>query len=171
MDIGSFNSLELISNKTCYKGTGFSDEDLARPIIGIACSYNESVSGHMNLRELAQQVKNGIYRAGGTPVEFGVMACCDGVADNHYGSHYVLPSRDIIADTVEAQCRANAFDGLVMLASCDKIVPGMLMAAARLDIPAIILPGGPMMGGDVLDGRSSDSTSMSEAVGLLKNSY
>ena len=167
MDIGSFNSLELISNKTCYKGTGFSDEDLARPIIGIACSYNESVSGHMNLRELAQQVKNGIYRAGGTPVEFGVMACCDGVADNHYGSHYVLPSRDIIADTVEAQCRANAFDGLVMMASCDKIVPGMLMAAARLDIPAILLAGGPSISSPSFrEKKKINSTTISEAYGL-----
>ena len=167
MDIGSFNSLELISNKTCYKGTGFSDEDLARPIIGIACSYNESVSGHMNLRELCQQVKNGIYRAGGTPVEFGVMACCDGVADNHYGSHYVLPSRDIIADTVEAQCRANAFDGLVMLASCDKIVPGMLMAAARLDIPAILLAGGPSISSPSFrEKKKINSTTISEAYGL-----
>ena len=143
MKIGSFNSLELVSNKTTYKGTGLTDDDLARPIIGIACSYNEAVPGHVNLRELCTSVKNGIYRAGGTPIEFGVMACCDGVSDNHYGSHYVLPSRDIIADTVEAQCRAHAFDGLVMLGSCDKIVPGMLMGAARLNIPAIFVAGGP----------------------------
>ena len=168
MEIGSFNHLELISNKTCYKGVGFTDDDLSRPIIGIACSYNESVSGHMNLRELCQQVKNGIYRAGGTPVEFGVMACCDGVADNHYGSHYVLPSRDIIADSVETQCRAHAFDGLVMLASCDKIVPGMLMAAARLNIPAIFVPGGPTISSPSFrDKKKSNSTTISEAYGLF----
>ena len=167
MKIGSFNSLELISNKTCYKGTGLTDDDLARPIIGIACSYNEAVPGHVNLRELCQQVKNGRYRAGGTPIEFGVMACCDGVSDNHYGSHYVLPSRDIIADTVEAQCRAHALDGLVMLASCDKIVPGMLMAAARLDIPAIFVAGGPTISSPSFrEKKKSNSTTISEAYGL-----
>lgn len=117
--IGGFLELELISNRTCYKGTGLTEEDLARPIIGIASAYNESVPGHTILKELAEQVKFGIYRAGGTPVEFGVIACCDGVSDHHSGSRYCLPSRDLIADSIEVQCRAHRFDGLVMLGSCD----------------------------------------------------
>ena len=90
-DIGAFNKFELLSNKTCYKACGYTDDDLDRPIIGIANSYNEMVSGHMNLRALAEQVKYGVYRAGGTPVEFGVIACCDGITDNHKGAYYVLP--------------------------------------------------------------------------------
>ncbi|MGN0659872.1 MAG: dihydroxy-acid dehydratase [Emergencia sp.] len=165
--VGCFNDIGLISNKTCYKGTGLTDDDLARPIIGIACSYNDSVPGHTNLRELAEQVKFGIYRAGGTPVEFGVIACCDGVSDNHYGSHYCLPSRDNIADAIEIQCRAHHFDGLVMLGSCDKIVPGMLMAAARLDIPSILVPGGAMLSSPPFrDKAKSNTTTISEAYGL-----
>ena len=165
--IGCFNELGLISNKTCYKGTGFTDDDLARPIIGIASSYNDAVPGHVNLRELAEQVKFGIYRAGGTPVEFGVIACCDGVADNHYGSHYVLPSRDNIADAIEIECNAHHFDGLVMLGSCDKIVPGMLMAAARLDIPSILVPGGAMLSSPPFrEKKKRNTTTISEAYGL-----
>ena len=165
--IGAFNSLGLLSNKTCYKGAGLTDDDLARPIIGIADSFNESVAGHSHLRELTEAVKNGIYRAGGTPVEFGVIACCDGVADNHYGAHYVLPSRDNIADAIEIQARANRFDGIVMVGSCDKILPGMLMAAARLDIPAIIVPGGPTVSsGSFRDKKKINSTTISEAYGL-----
>lgn len=165
--IGEFNSLNLISNKTCYKGAGLTDDDLSRPIIGVACAYNEAVPGHTNLRTLAESVKNGIYRAGGTPIEFGVMACCDGVADNHYGSHYVLPSRDVIADTIEVQSRAHRFDGLIMLGSCDKIVPGMLMAAARLDIPTIFVPGGGMLSSPSFrDKKKSNSTTISETYGL-----
>ncbi len=165
--VGCFNSLELISNKTCYKANGFSDDDLARPIIGIACSFNESVPGHNNLRQLAEQVKYGVYRAGGTPVEFGVIACCDGVSDNHYGSHYCLPSRDNIADSIEIQARAHRFDGLILLGSCDKIVPGMLMAAARLDIPAVLVPGGAMLSSPPFrDKPRSNTTTISEAMGL-----
>lgn len=167
-EVGCFNSLDLISNKTCYKANGFTDDDLSRPIIGIACSFNESVPGHNNLRQLAEQVKFGIYRAGGTPVEFGVIACCDGVSDNHYGSHYCLPSRDNIADSIEIQCRAHQFDGLILLGSCDKIVPGMLMAAARLDIPSILVPGGAMLSSPpFLDKARSNTTTISEAYGLF----
>lgn len=165
--IGCFNTMELISNKTCYKGTGLTDDDLARPIIGIACSYNDSVPGHTNLQQLAEQVKFGVYRAGGTPVEFGVIACCDGVSDNHYGAHYCLPSRDNIADAIEIQSRAHRFDGLIMLGSCDKIVPGMLMAAARLDIPAILVPGGAMLSSPPFREKArSNTTTISEAFGL-----
>lgn len=165
--IGSFNDIGYVSNKTCYKGCGLTDDDLARPIIGIACSFNESVPGHVHLRQLCEKVKAGIYRAGGTPVEFGVIACCDGVSDNAWGARYCLPSRDVIADSVEVQCRAHRFDGLVMLASCDKIVPGMLMAAARLDLPAILVPGGPAVSSPPFrDQAKSNSTTVSEAYGL-----
>ena len=116
-NVGKFNDFSLISNKTLVKANGFSDDDISRPIIGIANSFNEMVPGHNNLRKVAESVKNGIYRAGGTPVEFGIIACCDGVADNHDGAHYVLPSRDAIADSVEIQARAHKFDGIVLLAS------------------------------------------------------
>lgn len=164
--VGAFNSFELISNKTCYKACGYSDDDLSRPIIGIANSYNEMVSGHINLRELAEQVKYGVYRAGGTPVEFGVIACCDGITDNHDGANYVLPSRENIADAVEIQARAHKLDGLVLLASCDKIIPGMLMAAARLDIPTVFLPGGCTLSAPPFGKKlRSDTTSISEGLG------
>jgi dihydroxy-acid dehydratase len=169
-DIGFFNRFEFISNKTCYKANGFTDEDLERPIIGIANSFNEMVSGHNNLRRIAEQVKYGIYRAGGTPVEFGVIACCDGITDNHDGAHYVLPSREIIADSIEVQARAHRLDGLVLLASCDKIVPGMLMAAARLDIPTIFVPGGCTISPPPFGKKKHcDTTTISEGLGMYQN--
>ncbi len=165
-EIGAFNDFEYISNKTCYKACGYTDDDLGRPIIGIANSFNEMVSGHMNLRSLAEQVKYGVYRAGGTPVEFGVIACCDGITDNHEGAHYVLPSRENIADAIEIQARAHRLDGLVLLASCDKIVPGMLMAAARLDIPCVFVPGGCTLSAPPFGKKiRSDTTSISEGLG------
>ena len=117
---------------------------------------------------MAEYVKNGIYAAGGTAVEFGTIAACDGVAQGHEGMHYILPSREIICDSVEIMAQAHRLDGLVLLASCDKIVPAMLMAAARLDIPCIVCVGGPMLGGIEFDGRKSDLTSISEALGMLK---
>lgn len=168
--VGFFNRFEYISNKTCYKANGFTDDDLERPIIGIANSYNDMVPGHNNLRRIAERVKYGVYRAGGTPVEFGTIACCDGVADNHYGAHYVLPSRDIIADSIEIQARAHRLDGLVLVASCDKIVPGMLMAAARLDIPAIFVPGGCAVSPPPFGEKNHcDATTVSEALGMYQN--
>lgn len=153
--------------RATYKSMGFSTDDLKRPIIGIANAWSECVPGHFNLRQVAQRVKDGIYRAGGTPVEFGTIGGCDGFAQGHDGMHYILPSRELIADSVESMAQINLFDGLVLLGSCDKIVPGMLMAAARLDIPCILLPGGPMEGGIVFDGRKSDQTSSAEALGML----
>ena len=165
-DIGAFNTFDYLSNKTLYKACGYSDGDLDRPIIGIANSFSDMVSGHVNLRDLAEQVKYGIYRAGGTPVEFGVIACCDGISDNHRGAYYVLPSRENIADAVEIQARAHKLDGLVMLAGCDKIIPGMLMAAARLDIPAIFVPGGCTVSAPPFGQKiRSDTTSISEGLG------
>ena len=154
-------------NRALYKSMGFSDEDLKGPLIGIANSWNELVPGHYNLRNLSEFVKKGIYRAGGMAVEFGVIAACDGQSCGHNGMKYILPTRDLIAYDIEAMAEAHRLDGIVMLGSCDKIVPGMLMAAARLGIPAILLVGGPMAGGVSFDGRKSDSTSVSEAVGML----
>ncbi len=168
-----FRSSEILSdpvfteNRALYKSMGFSDEDLKGPLIGIANSWNELVPGHYNLRQLSEFVKKGIYRAGGMAVEFGVIAACDGQSCGHNGMKYILPTRDLIACDIEAMAEAHRLDGIVMLGSCDKIVPGMLMAAARLGIPAILLVGGQMAGGVSFDGRKSDSTSVSEAVGML----
>jgi len=147
---------------------GYSDYDLARPLIGVANSWNRVLPGHYNLNQVSEYVKQGIFQAGGTPVEFGVMAPCDGIAQGHIGMHYILPSRDLITNDVEMMVEAHQLDAVVLLCSCDKIVPGMLMAAARLDIPAIIVVGGPMEGGAPFDGRASDTTSITEAMGMLK---
>ena len=153
--------------RATYKSMGFSTDDLKRPMIGIANAWSECVPGHYNLRQVAQRVKDGIYRAGGTPVEFGVIGGCDGMGQSHDGMHYIMPTRELIANSIESMAQINLFDGLVLLGSCDKIVPGMLMAAARLDIPCIVLPGGPMDGGVEFDGRASDQTSSWEAYGML----
>ena len=140
-----------------------------RPVIGIANSWTTLVPGHANLKQVAESVKNGIYRGGGMAVEFGVIAACDGIAQGHDGMHFILPSRELICDSIEVQARAHRLDALVLLGSCDKIVPGMLMAAARLDMPAIMVHGGPMAGGVVFDGRKSDLTSISEARGMYSS--
>ena len=153
--------------RATLKSMGFTTEDLKRPVIGIANAWSECAPGHYNLRQVAQRVKDGIYRAGGTPIEFGVIGGCDGMGQGHDGMHYILPSRELIANSIESMAQINLFDGLVLLGSCDKIVPGMLMAAARLDIPCIFLPGGPMEGGVEFDGRQSDQTSSTEAYGML----
>ena len=156
--------------RSLFKSMGYTDSELkeGKPLIGIANTWNTLVPGHYNLDKVAEYVKNGIYAAGGTAVEFGTIAACDGVAQGHEGMHYILPSREIICDSVEIMAQAHRLDGLVLLASCDKIVPAMLMAAARLDIPCIVCVGGPMLGGIEFDGRKSDLTSISEALGMLK---
>ena len=141
--------LEGLSNqytRATMKSMGFSTDDLKRPFIGIANAWSECVPGHFNLRQVAQRVRDGIYKAGGTPVEFGVMGACDGMANGHNGMHYILPSRELIANSVESMAEVNMFDGLVLLGSCDKIVPGMLMAGARRNIPCITIPRGPLSG-------------------------
>jgi dihydroxy-acid dehydratase len=147
---------------------GYSDYDLERPLIGIANSWNRIVPGHYNLNLVSDYVKQGIHQAGGTPVEFGVIAACDGIAQGHDGMHYILPTRDLIANDIEMMIEAHRLDAVVLLGSCDKIVPGMLMAAARLDIPAIIVVGGPMEGGCEFDDRAADVTSVTEGLGMLK---
>jgi dihydroxy-acid dehydratase len=154
--------------RSLYKGMGFSERDLDRPLIGIANSWNRIVPGHYNLNLVSDYVKQGIYQSGGTPVEFGVIAACDGIAQGHEGMHYILPTRDLIANDVEMMVQAHRLDGVVLLGSCDKIVPGMLMAAARLDVPAILVAGGPMAGGCTFDGRASDVSSLVEGLGMLK---
>jgi dihydroxy-acid dehydratase len=154
--------------RSLYKSMGYSDYDLERPLVGIANSWNRVVPGHYNLNLVSEYVKQGIFQAGGTPVEFGVIAACDGVAQGHRGMHYILPTRDLIAHDIEMMAEAHQFDALVLLGSCDKIVPGMLMAAARLDLPAMVVVGGPMEGGCVFDGRAADTTSLTEGLGMLK---
>ncbi|MCQ2373500.1 MAG: dihydroxy-acid dehydratase [Phascolarctobacterium sp.] len=168
-DKGTFTSDEMLSCRALYKANGFSDDDFERPVIGICDSFTDIVPGHKKLRELSEQVKYGVYRAGGTPVEFGCIAVCDGVCTTHEGSLYSLPSREIVADGIEIMARAHKLDGLVLVGSCDKTVPGMLMAAARLDIPCIFLAGGCMLGGPAFGKkRRSDSTSSEEALGMYQ---
>lgn len=168
-EVGMFLEPEYITSRLTYKGCGLSDDDLARPIIGIANSFNEMTPGHTNLRQVAQYVKYGVYRAGGTPLEFGTVACCDGIATGHCGNNYVLPSRENIADSVEIEAKAHRLDGLVLLASCDKIVPAMMMAAARLDIPCIFINGGCMLSGPAFEGRpKTDATFPAEALGMAQ---
>ncbi|MCF8040863.1 MAG: dihydroxy-acid dehydratase [Desulfarculaceae bacterium] len=160
---------EWAMNRSLYKSMGYSDYDLERPMIGVANSWNRVVPGHYNLRQVSEYVQQGIRQAGGTPVEFGVIAACDGIANGNQGMHYILPSRDLIANDVEVMIQAHRLDAVVLLCSCDKIVPGMLMAAARLDLPAIMVVGGPMAGGCEFDGRPSDITSLTEGLAMLSD--
>ena len=155
-------------NRAYYKSMGYSDQSLDNPIIGIANAWSTTVPGHVNLKAVSEAVKSGIWQNGGTPVEFGVIGACDGIAEGHHGMRYILPTRDIIAHSIELMVQAHQYDAIVLLGSCDKIVPGMLMAAARLDIPAILVNGGPMMGGPVIAGRKADSTSIVEGMGRMK---
>ena len=165
-DILQFPEWALV--RGLYKSMGYSDYDLSRPLIGVANSWNRLVPGHYNLNRVSDYVKQGIFQAGGTPVEFGTIAACDGIAQGHDGMHYILPTRDLIANDIEMMIGAHRLDGVVLLGSCDKIVPGMLMAAARMDIPAILVPGGPMEGGCEFDGREADISALTEALGMLK---
>lgn len=133
--------------RSLFKAAGWTDDEIARPFIGIANSYTNIFPGHVHLNQIAEAVQAGVRLAGGTPMVFSTIAVCDGVAMGHEGMKYSLPSREVIADSVEIMARAHCFDGLVLIGSCDKIVPGMLLAAARLDLPAIIVGGGPMLAG------------------------
>ncbi len=135
-------------HRSLLRALGVGRDDVRRPLIGIANSYNELIPGHMHLNTLAQQVKFGVWQAGGVPLEFNVIGVCDGIAMNHAGMNYSLVSREVIADSVEIMARAHALDGLVLIPNCDKVVPGMVMAAARLDIPVVVSSGGPMLAGD-----------------------
>jgi dihydroxy-acid dehydratase len=159
---------EWSMQRALYKSMGYSDYDLERPLIAVANSWNRIVPGHYNLNLVSDYVKQGIRQAGGTPIEFGVIAACDGIAQGHDGMHYILPTRDLIANDIEMMIEAHRLDAVVLLGSCDKIVPGMLMAAARLDLPAIMVVGGPMEGGCEFDNRAADITSLTEGLGMLR---
>ena len=152
-------------NRSLLYALGYTKEELERPLIGVVCSYNEIVPGHMNLDKIAEAVKAGVRAAGGTPVEVPAIAVCDGIAMGHVGMKYSLVTRDLIADSTEAMAMAHQFDGLVMIPNCDKNVPGLLMAAARVNIPTIFVSGGPMMAGTMNDGRRTCLSHMFEAVG------
>ena len=152
-------------NRSLFYALGYTREELERPLIGVVCSYNEIVPGHMNLDKIAEAVKAGVRCAGGTPIEFPAIAVCDGIAMGHVGMKYSLVTRDLIADSTEAMAMAHQFDGLVMIPNCDKNVPGLLMAAARVNIPTIFCSGGPMLAGKLNDGRRTCLSHMFEAVG------
>jgi dihydroxy-acid dehydratase len=159
---------ERAPHRSLLRAEGFTDWEMDRPMIGIANSFNEIIPGHMHLDKLVEAVKAGVYAAGGTPVVFNTIGVCDGIAMNHVGMKYSLPSRELIADSLEIMATAHPFDGLVLLSSCDKIIPGMLIAAARLNIPAIFLSGGPMLPGKV-QGRDTGLDKVFEAVGRFKS--
>ena len=152
-------------NRSLLYALGYTKEELEKPLIGVVCSYNEIVPGHMNLDKIAEAVKAGIRAAGGTPVEFPAIAVCDGIAMGHSGMKYSLVTRDLIADSTEAMAQAHQFDGLVMIPNCDKNVPGLLMAAARVNVPTIFVSGGPMLAGTMNDGSRTCLSHMFEAVG------
>jgi dihydroxy-acid dehydratase len=160
--------IERAPHRALLKSMGYTDAEIARPLIGVANAANRIIPGHAHLDRIAAAVQKGIYMAGGTPIEFGTIGVCDGIAMNHTGMKYSLGSRELIADSVEVMAVAHAFDGLVLVTNCDKIVPGMLMAAARLDLPAIMVSGGPMLAGRRSGGGACDLITVFEAVGAVK---
>ena len=162
------SGVERAPNRSLLYALGYTDEEIRRPIIGVVSSHNEIVPGHMNLDKIAEAVKAGVRAAGGTPIMFPAIAVCDGIAMGHIGMKYSLVTRDLIADSTEAMAIAHQFDGLVMIPNCDKNVPGLLMAAARLNIPTIFVSGGPMLAGHLKDGRRTCLSHMFEAVGAYK---
>ncbi len=158
---------EKAPHRSLFKAMGYTREEIDRPLIGIVNSYNEIIPGHIHLDKIAQAVKAGVRMAGGTPIEFSTIGICDGIAMNHDGMRYSLASRELIADSVEVMAMAHPFDGLVLIPNCDKIIPGMIMAAFRLNIPTIVVSGGPMLAGRVGQ-RPVDLISVFEGVGALK---
>ena len=150
-------------HRSLYHALGLTEEEQSRPLIGIVSSYNEIVPGHINLDKIAQAVKMGVAMAGGTPIMFPAITVCDGIAMGHKGMKYSLVTRDLIADSTEAMTLAHGFDGLVMIPNCDKNVPGLLMAAARLNIPTVFVSGGPMLAGRV-GGKKRSLSSMFNGV-------
>ncbi|NMB17278.1 MAG: dihydroxy-acid dehydratase [Firmicutes bacterium] len=158
--------LERAPHRSLFKAMGYTDEELRRPLVGIANSFNEIIPGHMHLNELVKAVKDGVRMAGGVPIEFNTIGVCDGIAMGHLGMHYSLASRELIADSVEVMVQAHGFDALVLMPNCDKIVPGMLMAAARCNLPTIVVSGGPMLAGE-FRGEKVDLSTIFEAVGAV----
>jgi len=160
--------LERAPHRSLFKAMGYTDEEIARPLIGVVNSANEIIPGHIHLDLITQDVKAGIRMSGGTPVEFPVIGVCDGVAMGHAGMKYSLASRELIADSIEIMAMAHPFDALVFIPNCDKIIPGMLMAALRLNIPSIFISGGPMLAGKMA-GKAVDLISVFEGVGAVKS--
>ncbi|HHW70138.1 MAG TPA: dihydroxy-acid dehydratase [Clostridiales bacterium] len=158
---------EKAPHRSLFKAMGYIDEELDRPLIGIVNAKSEIIPGHIHLDTIAKAAKEGVRMAGGTPIEIPCIGVCDGIAMGHMGMKYSLPTRELIADSIEAMAIAHGFDGLVLIPNCDKIVPGMLMAAARLNIPAIVVSGGPMLAGK-LGGQDVDLSTVFEAVGAVK---
>lgn len=156
------------AHRTLFHAMGYSDEDLSKPLIGVVDAFNEIIPGHIHLRDIAQAVKLGVSAAGGTPIEFPAIGICDGIAMGHSGMRYPLASRELICDSIEAVANAHAFDGLVLIPNCDKIVPGMLMAAGRLNIPAVVVSGGPMLAGRY-KGKDISVSTMFEAAGKVES--
>jgi dihydroxy-acid dehydratase len=159
--------LEKYPHRSLLKAMGLTDREIDQPLIGVANSFNELIPGHIHLDKITQAAKAGVRMAGGTPLEFGVIGVCDGLAMHHQGMKYSLPSRELIADSIEVMAMAHPFDGLILVANCDKIIPGMLMAALRLNIPAILISGGPMLAGRY-QGREVDLITVFEGVGAVK---
>ena len=159
------NGIDRAAHRSLLYGTGLDQDDLHRPLIAVVNSFTEMVPGHIGLRELADYVKQGIWQAGGVPREFSTIALCDGICQGHDGMRYPLPSRENIADAIEMMVEAHHLDGMVMLPGCDKIVPGMIMAAARCDIPTIIIPAGPMLAGHYKGRTNITLTDMREFIG------
>ena len=156
--------MQQAPHRSLFNALGMTEEELSRPLVGIVSSYNEIVPGHMNLDKIANAVKLGVAEAGGTPIVFPAIAVCDGIAMGHSGMKYSLVTRDLICDSTECMAMAHKFDALVMIPNCDKVVPGMLMAAARINVPTVFISGGPMLAGHVR-GRKRSLSSMFEAVG------
>ena len=156
--------MQQAPHRSLFNALGMTKEELAKPLVGIVSSYNEIVPGHMNLDKIVEAVKLGVAMAGGTPVVFPAIAVCDGIAMGHMGMKYSLVTRDLIADSTECMAIAHQFDALVMVPNCDKNVPGLLMAAARINVPTVFVSGGPMLAGHV-KGHKTSLSSMFEAVG------
>lgn len=163
------SGIEKAPQRSLLKAMGYTDNEIKKPLIGIVNSFNEIVPGHIHLKNIARAVKDGVLAAGGTPAEFNVIGVCDGLAMGHEGMRYSLSSREVIADSIECMTMAHCFDGLVFIPNCDKIVPAMLMAAARLNIPSVFVSGGPMLSLTDGCGNALDLNSSFEAVGAYKN--
>ena len=161
------SGMQQAPHRSLFNALGFTEEEMKKPMVGIVSSYNEIVPGHMNLDKITQAVKMGVAMAGGTPVVFPAIAVCDGIAMGHTGMKYSLVTRELIADSTECMAKAHQFDALVMIPNCDKNVPGLLMAAARINVPTVFVSGGPMLAGHV-DGRKRSLSSMFEAVGAYE---
>src|SRR5512136_788548 len=159
--------LERAPHRSLFKALGLTDEEIERPMIGIVNSANEVIPGHLHLHQVSEAVKIGIRMAGGTPLEFFTIGVCDGIIMGHEGMKYSLSSRELIADSIESMAMAYPFDGLVLIPNCDKIIPGMIMAAARVNIPTILVSGGPMLAGE-FQGRKIDLITVFEWIGKVR---